>query len=64
MVAIVMMLAKFATADLLKMLVFQNKGYDVIISVHDVTIKTLSRKSNHILDAVMRSKFGDCRIFM
>ena len=34
-----MALAKMATPDLLKTTVFSNKGYDVIISVDDVTKK-------------------------
>ena len=33
------MSAKVATPDLLKITVFRNKGYDVIISVDDVTNK-------------------------
>ena len=37
-----MMSAKVATPGLLKVTVFWNKGYDVIISVDDVTIKILS----------------------
>ena len=37
MVAIFMMLAKLATLGLLKIKLFQNKGYDIIICVHDVT---------------------------
>ena len=32
-----MMSAKLATLDLLDIKVFRNKGYDVIISVYDVT---------------------------
>ena len=35
--------AKMATPGLLKIRVFRNKGYDVIISVHDVTKNFLSR---------------------
>ena len=46
-----MMSAKMATPGLLKMTVFWNKGYDVIISVDDVTSKVLSRDSNYIVDA-------------
>ena len=42
MVTILMMSAKIATPGLLKVKVFRNKGYDVIISVHDVTNKILS----------------------
>ena len=44
------MSAKMATPGLLKITVFWNKGYDVIISLDDVTNKILSRDSNYILD--------------
>ena len=53
MVTILMMSAKMATPDLLKIRVFRNKDYDVIISVHDVTNKFLSCDSNYIIDVVM-----------
>ena len=53
MVRILMMSLKFATLVLLKREVFWNKGYDVVISVHDVTNKILSRCSNYIVDVVM-----------
>ena len=39
MVAILVMSANLTTLDLLKIKVFQNKGYGVVISVHDVTSK-------------------------
>ena len=48
-----MMSAKMATPDLLKITVFSNKGYDIIISVNDVTNKILSRDSNYIVDMFM-----------
>ena len=57
-----MMSAKMATPGLLKITVFWNKGYDLIISVDDVTNKILSRDSNYIVDVVMWSKFGNCSI--
>ena len=41
-----------------------NKGYDVIIFVHDVLNKILSRDLNYIVDAVMWPKFGNCSISM
>ena len=50
---ILLMLAKIATLVLLKIELFWNKGYDVIISVHDVTNKVLPRDSNYIVDVVM-----------
>ena len=59
-----MMSAKMATLGLLKIKVFWNKGYDVIISVHDVTNKILSRDSNYIVDVVMWPKFGNSSISM
>ena len=39
MVIILMISAKLATRGLLKMKVFRNEGYDVIIYVHDVNNK-------------------------
>ena len=45
--------AKMATPGLLKIKVFWNKSYDVIVSVHDVTNKILSRDLNYIVDMVM-----------
>ena len=62
MVTILMMSAKMATPGLLKIGVFWKKGYDVIISVHDVTNKILSRDSNYIVDVVMWPKFGNSSI--
>ena len=57
-----MMSAKIATPGLLKITVFWNKGYDLIISVDDVTSKILSRDSNYIVDVVMWPKFGNSSI--
>ena len=53
MVVIVMMTAKMATLGLLKMKVFLNKGYDVLIFAHDVTNQILSRDSYYIVHVVM-----------
>ena len=39
-------------------------GYDVIISIRDLTSEILSRDSNYITDAVMWPKFGNCSISM
>ena len=61
MVATLITSAKLATLDLLKIKAFWNKGYDVIISVHDFTNKTLSHDLYYIVDVVMGPKFG---IFM
>ena len=58
-----MMSSKLASLGLLKIKLFWNKDYDVIIFVHDLTNKILSRDSNYIVDAVMWSKFGKFSIF-
>ena len=50
--------ANLATLGLLKIRLFRNEGYDVIISVHDVN-KILSRDSNYIVDMVMWPKFDN-----
>ena len=63
-VATFIMPAKMATPDLLKITVFWNKGYDVIIYVQDVTSKILSRDSNFSVDVVMWPKLGNSNIFM
>ena len=57
-----MMSAKMAVPGLLKITLFWNKGYDVIISVDDVTNKILSRHSNYIVDVSMWLKFGNSSI--
>ena len=62
MFTILMMSAKIATLDLLKIRVFGNKGYNVIIFVHDVTNKIFSRDSSYIADVVILPKFGNSRI--
>ena len=59
-----MMSAKMATLAFLKIKLLWNKGYGVIISVHDVSNKILSRDSNYIVDVVMRPKFGSASISM
>ena len=41
-----------------------NKGYNVMISVHDISSKILLLKSNYIADVAIRPKFGNCSIFM
>ena len=51
--AIMMMSTKLATLGLLKIKIFWNKGYHVIISVYDVTSKILSRDSNYIVHMAM-----------
>ena len=64
MVAILMVSAKLATLGLFKIKLFWNKGYEVIISVHDVTIKILSCDSNFVADVVMWPKLGNSNISM
>ena len=64
MITIFMMSAKMATLGLLKIKVFWNKGYDVIIYVHDVTKTNWWRDSNYIEDVVMWLKFGNSGISM
>ena len=59
-----MMSAKMATPGLLKIMVFWNKGYDVIILVDEVTNRTFSRDSNYIVDEFMLPKFSNSSIFM
>ena len=59
-----MMSTKMATAGLLKITVFWNKGYDVIIPVDDGTNKILSRDLNYIVDVFIWPKFGNCSISM
>ena len=61
---ILMMSAKMATPGLLKMMVFWNKVYGIIIFVDDVTKKLLSRDSHYIVDVLMWQKFGNCIISM
>ena len=58
------MSAKMATPDLLKITVFWNKGYDVIIPVDDVRKKKLSRDSNYTVDVFVWQKFGNSNISM
>ena len=53
MVTVLMMSTKMATPSLLKIKLFRNRGYDIIISVYDVTNKILSRDSNYIIEVVM-----------
>ena len=59
-----MIWAKMATSAFLKITVFWNKGYDVKISINDVTNKFLSRDSNYIVDVFIWPKFGNSSIGM
>ena len=58
MVAILVISAKLATLGLFKIKLFQNKGYDIKTSVHDVTNtmnRIISRESNYIAYVVIAS---------
>ena len=59
-----MMSTKMATLELFKIKILWNIGYDVIISVHDITNKILARDSNFIVDVVIWPKFGNSSISM
>ena len=59
-----MMSAKIPTQKLLKLTAFWNKGFDVIISVDDVTNKSLWHDSNYIVDLFMWPMFGNSSISM
>ena len=56
--------AKIATLGLPEIKIFSSKGYDVIISVFDVTSKTLLCDSNHIVDVFGWQRFGNSSISM
>ena len=64
MVPILLMPAKLATLGLIKWKVFWNKGYEVIISLHDVPNKILPLESNYIPYVVMWPTFGNSNIAM
>ena len=57
-----MMSVKMATLGLLKIMVFCNKCYDVIVHVDYITNKILSRDSNYIIDLLIRTKFDNSSI--
>ena len=52
MVTTLMISAKIVTLGLLKIKAFWNKGYDVIISVYDVSNEILSLDPSYIVDVV------------
>ena len=53
MATILMISAKMATLDILKIKVFWKKSNDVMISIHDVTNTILLRDSNYTVYVVM-----------
>ena len=57
-----MISTKLVTSGLLKIKVFRSEGYDVMIYVHGVTNKFLSRDSNYIVDMGMWPKFANSSI--
>ena len=59
-----MMSAQMANSVLLKMTVFWNEFYDVIIHVDDFTNKILSRDANYIVDVFKWPKFDNSSISM
>ena len=57
-----MMWAKMTTSGLLKIKLFGNKVYEVIVSLNDVNIierSFLLRDSNYIVNVVIWPKFGN-----
>ena len=63
-VTVLMMSAKILMLGLLKIKLFWNNGYDIVISVHDITNKILSHNSNYLANVVMWPKFGNSNISM
>ena len=53
MFTILIMSPKMAALGFLKIKIFRNRGYDVIIFVHDVTSNILSSDLSYIVDVVM-----------
>ena len=62
MATILLMSAKIAILELVKMKVFRNTSYGVIIFVNDVTKKILSSDENYIVNAVMHPKIGNSSV--
>ena len=64
MVTILLISAKLTTLGLLKVKIFWDKGYAILISIHDVTNNLLLRDSNYIADVVMWPKFDNSTLSM
>ena len=63
MVAILIISAKLVALGLLKVKIFWNKGYDIIISIHDVINQISSQiLLYYITDLLMWPKFGNSSI--
>ena len=56
------MSAKVVPPGLLKIKIFQNESYDIIIPDYDFINKILSRDSDYIVEVVMWPKFGNSSI--
>ena len=52
-IAILMMFGKLASLGLLKITIFRNKGFDVIIFVHNFINKILSGDYNYIVNVIV-----------
>ena len=59
MVTILMMSAKLTTPSLLKIKIFRDKDYDVMIPDNDKINRIFSPDSNYIVDMAMWPKFGN-----
>ena len=64
MATVLLVSAKITTLGLLKIKVFWNKGYDIIIFVQDIMSKTSSLDSSEVVDVVMLPKFDRSSTFM
>ena len=65
MVAILIISTKLVALGLLKVKIFWNKGYDIIISIHDVINQISSQiLLYYITDLLMWPKFGNSSISM
>ena len=53
MFTILMMAVKMAPLDFIKIRVYLNKSYDVILFAHNLTNKILLYESNYLVDLVM-----------
>ena len=58
------MFTKMAALDFLKIKIPWNKGYDVIISAHDVTNRILPLETYYTIDVLMWTKLGNSSISM
>ena len=59
-----MISTKYDTESILKVTVFWNKGYDVIVLVYHVTNKVWSRDSIYVVDVAMWPKVPKTLVFL